>query len=98
MTRLVNDLLDVSRISTGKVSLRMELVNLKSIVEAAAEISRPVIDAHYHTYTVSLDSEPMWLQADSTRLAQALANILNNAAKYTPDGGRIALTAALEGE
>jgi PAS domain S-box-containing protein len=98
MTRLINDLLDVSRISTGKVSLQMELVNLQSIVEVATEISRPVIDAHYHTYTVSLDPAPMWLQADSTRLAQALANILNNAAKYTPDGGRIALTAAREGE
>ncbi|HEY3964579.1 MAG TPA: ATP-binding protein [Planctomycetaceae bacterium] len=97
MTRLVNDLLDVSRITSGKINLQMGPVELKQIVDAATEISRPVIESHHHTFTVSAEQKSIWLTGDSPRLVQALSNILNNAAKYTPSGGRIALTAGQEG-
>ncbi len=96
MTRLVNDLLDVSRITTGKISLQLETVELNQIVSAAAEISRPLIEARRHDFTVSIDQKPVWMKADPARLVQALANILNNAAKYTPDKGRITLEASQE--
>jgi signal transduction histidine kinase len=97
MTRLVNDLLDVSRITSGKINLQMGPVELKQIVDAATEISRPVIESHHHSFTVSTEQKSIWLTGDSPRLVQALSNILNNAAKYTPSGGRIALTAGQEG-
>ncbi len=97
MTRLVNDLLDVSRITSGKINLQMGPVELKQIVDAATEISRPVIESHHHSFTVSTDQKSIWLTGDSPRLVQALSNILNNAAKYTPNGGRITLAAGQEG-
>jgi signal transduction histidine kinase/ActR/RegA family two-component response regulator len=96
MTRLVNDLLDVSRITTGKIKLQTEPVELQRLVDAATEISRPVIEAHRHRFTISIDPNPLWLEGDRPRLVQALSNILNNAAKYTPDGGQITLTAGQE--
>ena len=96
MTRLVDDLLDVSRITTGKIKLQLEHVELKRIVEAAVEISRPVIELRRHHFTISIDPQPMWLNGDNPRLVQALSNVLNNAAKYTPHGGQITLTAARE--
>jgi PAS domain S-box-containing protein len=97
MARLVDDLLDVSRINTGKVRLRKEAVELGDILERAVEISRPLIEARRHELTEALPSEPVWLEADPTRLAQVFSNLLNNAAKYTEEGGHIWLTAQPEG-
>jgi CheY-like chemotaxis protein len=93
MTRLVDDLLDVSRISTGKIELRKRLIELAPVVDSAVEASRPLIERWGHQLTVSIPSEPIVLEADTTRLAQVLSNLLNNAAKYTQQGGRIRLTA-----
>ncbi len=92
MVRLVDDLLDVSRINRGKIILRSAPVLLSEVIERAVEVSRPLLEAHKHHWTVVLPREPVWLQADSLRLAQAVANLLNNAGKYTPENGRIRLT------
>ncbi len=92
MTRLVDDLLDVSRITRGKVKLQKEPVDLAAVVARAVEISRPLIDARRHELTVTLPPEPVRVEADATRLAQVVANLLNNAAKYTEERGRIWLT------
>jgi PAS domain S-box-containing protein len=97
MTRLVDDLLDVARIARGKVKLQKGAVELRTIVARAVETSSPLIDARKHDLTISLPSEPVWLEADPARLAQVLINLLNNAAKYTEEGGRIGLTAEREG-
>ncbi len=93
MVRLVDDLMEVSRITRGKIELRREQVELASVVRSAVETSKPLIDAAKHELTVSLPPEPLTLDADPVRLAQVVANLLNNAAKYTEDGGRIWLTA-----
>ena len=93
MVRLVDDLLDVSRISRNKLELRLEWIDLASIVRGAVETSRPALDAAGHTLEISLPTGPVLLQADPVRLAQALSNLLNNAAKYTQRGGRIELVA-----
>jgi PAS domain S-box-containing protein len=89
--RLVDDLLDVSRISRGKITLQTELVELRAVAERALETSRPFIDSRRHTLDVALPSDPLLVEADPVRLAQILANLLNNAAKYTPEGGRVRL-------
>ena len=91
--RLVDDLMDVSRITRGKIGLRKERVTLQSIVNSAVEASRPLIEKRGHDLTVSVPSEPIELEADLTRLAQVLLNLLNNAAKYTEPGGRISMSA-----
>ncbi|MFB9289844.1 ATP-binding protein [Pseudoduganella plicata] len=93
MVRLVDDLLDVSRINTGKLTIRHDPVELHSVVANALEIARPYIDALGHTISVTLPDEPMHVFGDATRLAQVLSNLLNNAAKYTDRGGRLTLTA-----
>lgn len=98
LTRLVDDLLDVSRISRGKINLKKECVKLAHVVADAVEIARPHIEARKHQLTVSQLPEPVWLDADSTRLAQVVSNLLNNAAKYTEKVGHIWLTVAREGE
>jgi len=95
VTRLVDDLLDVSRITRGQITLRQEPTELAAVVTRAVETSRPLIDARRHLLTVSLPPQPVRLQADPTRLAQVFANLLNNAAKFTKEGGRIWLTAEL---
>lgn len=92
LKHLVDDLLEVSRISSGRVQLRQEQLLLSSIVERAVETAQPLITQHRHELTVSLPPEPIWLQADAARLEQVLVNLLTNAAKYTEDKGRIALT------
>ena len=97
LTRLVDDLLDVSRVVRGKVQLRPEVVELQSVVTRALETAQPVVQAYRHEVTVSLPSEPLWLKADPVRLAQVIANLLNNAAKYTEQGGHIWLAAGMEG-
>jgi two-component system CheB/CheR fusion protein len=93
MVRLVDDLLDVSRYSRNKLDIRKERVELAAVVESAVESSRSLIDQSGHELTVSMPSAPLLLDADPIRLAQVLSNLLNNAAKYTPPGGRIWLTA-----
>jgi len=97
LTRLVDDLLDVARINSGKVALKREPVELARIVTQAVETSRPLIDAKRHRLTVDA-SEPIWIDADPVRLAQVIANLLNNAAKYTDDGGQIRVRAGREGD
>jgi PAS domain S-box-containing protein len=91
MTRLVDDLLDVSRITRGKIELRRERVELAAVVRSAVEATRPLVEKSGHELTVSLPGEPVHLEADPTRLAQVLSNLLNNAAKYTDQGGHIRL-------
>jgi PAS domain S-box-containing protein len=97
LVRLVDDLLDVSRISRDKLELRIAPVTLAEVVDHAVEASRPFIDAAGHTLTVRLPEGPVRLQGDLTRLAQVLSNLLNNSAKYTPAGGRIDIVGALDG-
>ena len=91
MVRLIDDLLDISRINSGKITLELERVHLRAAVEIAVELSRPAIDAAGHSLEVEFPDEDIELVGDATRLAQALGNVLNNAAKYTPAGGRIAV-------
>ena len=98
LARLIDDLLDASRISSGKVRLQIETIEFAGVVSRAIETTRPLTEARRHRLTVSLPSEPVWLKADPTRLAQVLSNLLNNAAKYTQAGGNIALTAEREGD
>jgi PAS domain S-box-containing protein len=93
LVRLVDDLLEVSRITRGKVELRKETVELARIVATAVETSRPLIEAARHQLAVAICSEPLLLDADPVRLSQVISNLLNNAAKYTDDGGQIWLTA-----
>jgi PAS domain S-box-containing protein len=93
LVRLIDDLLDMSRISRGKLELRKESVELASVIQSAIEISHPLIEASAHHLSVTLPSEPVHLQADPVRLAQVFANLLTNAAKYTDKAGRIGLTA-----
>lgn len=92
MVRLVEDLLDLSRVRRGKVSLREEKIDLRTVVEAAVEISHPLFVDRKHQLVVDQPPEPLWVIGDPTRLAQVMSNLLNNAAKYTPDGGHICLT------
>ena len=93
LVRLVDDLLDVSRITSGKIRLHRTPVDLAEVVSTAVEISRPLIEARGHRLTVRLAEAPLRMEADADRLAQVLANLLNNAAKYTEPGGRIDLVA-----
>lgn len=97
LARLVDDLLDVSRISSGKLELRFDRVALEDVVQAAVEASRPQIEAAGHRLVVNLPRGPVELDADPHRLIQVLSNLLNNAAKYTPEGGRIKLWAEQHG-
>ena len=93
LTRLTDDLLDASRITRGRLELRRERVQLADVVQSALETSRAAIEEGGQTLEVALPPEPVHLDADGTRLAQVFTNLLNNAAKYTPPGGRIAIEA-----
>ena len=97
MVRLVDDLLDVARISRNRLELRKEQVELESIVRSAVETSRPVLDAALNDLKVSLPAEPVLLDADPVRLAQVFSNLLNNAAKYSEPGGHISFVATQTG-
>ena len=97
MVRLVDDLLDVSRITRGKLELRKERVELASVIHQSVEACRPLAEGAKHELNVSLPPEPIYLHADSVRLAQVFSNLLNNACKYTEPGGRIWLTAERQG-
>jgi PAS domain S-box-containing protein len=94
MARLLDDLLDISRISRDRVELQIGRVTLASVVDMAVETSQPAIERSRHELVVSVPPEPIWLEADAVRLAQVLSNLLNNAAKYTEPGGHIRLTAS----
>jgi PAS domain S-box-containing protein len=96
LVHLVDDLMDVSRITRGKLQLRREQLSLEAVLQAALETSRPLIEAARHELTVQMPQMPVYVLGDLTRLAQIFSNLLNNAAKYTPPGGRIALTASAE--
>jgi signal transduction histidine kinase/ActR/RegA family two-component response regulator len=96
LSRLIDDLLDVSRIARGKIQLARQVTDLRSIVRLAVETSRPLIEQRQHRLDVALPPEPLWVEADAARLGQVLTNLLNNAAKYTDPGGQIALTATRE--
>ncbi|KQW87220.1 hypothetical protein ASC94_27840 [Massilia sp. Root418] len=97
MVRLVDDLLDVSRINTGKLAIRRAPLQLHTVVSDALELVRPYLASLDHTLEVQLPPPPVYIDGDATRLAQVLSNLLNNAAKYTDRGGRLSLRAALEG-
>ncbi|MBC5768578.1 ATP-binding protein [Ramlibacter albus] len=98
MVRLIDDLMDISRISTGKIRLEMRRIKLASALDAAVELSRPTIEAGGHRLELDYTAAAIELEADPTRLAQCVGNLLNNAAKYTPHGGRITLRARREGD
>jgi PAS domain S-box-containing protein len=98
LVRMVDDLLDVSRITRGKVELRREEVDLATVAAGAVEASRPLLDRAGHRLTVELPDQPLRLDADPVRLGQVLANLLNNAARYTPDGGEVRLAVERRGD
>jgi CheY-like chemotaxis protein/two-component sensor histidine kinase len=97
MNRLVDDLLDVSRITQGKIELKMDSVDVAEVVAVAVETARPFIDAQEHELTVRMPAHPVRVKGDFSRLAQILSNLFNNAAKYTDKKGRIELEVAEDG-
>jgi PAS domain S-box-containing protein len=97
LSRLVDDLLDVSRFTRGKIELRKRPVELRPIVEGAVETIQPLLERQGHRLTVSMPEEPVMLEADATRIEQVLANLLNNAAKFTEPGGRLGLCVETQG-
>ena len=96
VVRMVDDLLDVSRITTGKIELRRDFFTLGSIVSTAVEAASPAISAARHSLEIDVPEDPIWLYVDPARISQAITNLLNNSAKYTPQGGRIRLEAAAD--
>ena len=98
MVRLVDDLLEISRITRGQIELRKERVELGSVIRSAVEVSKPLVEDFEHQLTVSLPGEPLTLDVDSVRLEQIISNLLNNAAKYTDPGGKIWVTAKREND
>ena len=98
LKHLIDDLLEVSRITTGRVQLRPERIAVSGIVERALETARPLLDQRRHELTTSLPPQLIWLHADAARLEQVVVNLLNNAAKYTDEGGHIWLSVQQEGD
>jgi len=98
MVRLVDDLLDISRITKGKLLLTKEQVDLRVVINHSAETVRPFMDARRHDFSVALPITPIWVEADPARMEQVVANLLNNAAKYTDTGGLIRLSVIQEGD
>jgi CheY-like chemotaxis protein/two-component sensor histidine kinase len=94
MTRLVDDLLDISRITSGKITLRCHPVDVNEVVLRAVEVARPLIDSRHHELAVRTHDKPVIIEGDTTRLAQVVVNLLNNAAKYTPERGKISVRVA----
>jgi CheY-like chemotaxis protein/two-component sensor histidine kinase len=98
MSLLLDDLLDVSRVTRGTLELRTEMTELADVVDAAVETARPIIDAKRHRFSLEMPAEPVFFAADPLRLAQVLSNLLNNAAKYTDAAGEIRLRASADAE
>ncbi len=98
LARLVDDLLEVSRVTTGRIRLQRASVDLRAVVEHAVETARPIIEQRRHELSVSLPSDAVWLFADATRLEQVIVNLFTNAAKYTDQGGRIEVKVDRSGE
>jgi PAS domain S-box-containing protein len=98
MARLLDDLLDMARISRGRIDLRREIVDMAGIVQRAVETTRTLLEQRHHELTVSLPPQPVRVEGDPARLEQILTNLLNNAAKYTDPGGRIGLTVQRDGD
>jgi signal transduction histidine kinase/ActR/RegA family two-component response regulator len=92
LTHLVDDLLDVNRINTGKLELRKELLDLNAVMHDAIEVAQPLLDAGQHRLVLDLHPQPLWIEADRVRVSQIVSNLLNNAAKYTPNGGDVGLS------
>ena len=97
MSRLVEDLLDLTRFRHSKLTIRRESIDLRTVLPSAVEFSHTLIETRTHQLEVTPSAEPLWVSGDPTRLAQVVSNLLTNAAKYTPKGGHISLTAAKEG-
>jgi CheY-like chemotaxis protein len=97
MALLLDDLLDIARITRGKLELKTERVKLTDVVDSAVEAARPLLDGKHHSFKVSLPAEALILNADPLRLSQVLSNLLTNAAKYTDPGGHIELSGAVQG-
>jgi PAS domain S-box-containing protein len=98
LVRLTDDLLDVSRITTNRLELRREHIDLRTVLTSAVETTQPLLEAAGHSLAVHLPAEPLWIDADFTRIAQAFANLLNNAVKYTDRGGHVTISAQIEGD
>ncbi|MFL6624230.1 MAG: response regulator [Sulfurifustaceae bacterium] len=96
LTRLIDDLLDVARITSGRIKLQREPIELSDVVAHAAETARPLIEARRHRFSITVPPEPMYVEGDMVRLTQVVDNLLTNAAKYTDEGGSIELTADIE--
>src|SRR5688572_9781990 len=96
LAQLVDDLLDVSRITQGKIALKKEPVELGKVIQHSIETSRAMLDSKKHHLVLNVPSTPIWVHGDFARLAQVIGNILNNAAKYTSEGGRIELAASAD--
>ncbi|WUR14860.1 ATP-binding protein [[Empedobacter] haloabium] len=97
MVHLVNDLLDIARVSSGKIVLRRQVADLKDVIASAVETNLPALQAPGHLLTVDLPDQPLLVDVDVVRMSQVLGNLLSNAAKYTPAGGRIAVAARRDG-
>jgi signal transduction histidine kinase/ActR/RegA family two-component response regulator len=93
LCRMVDDLIDLSRISRGRLELQKETVEIRTLVARALEVTRAQIERHGHHLSIRIPTEPIWIEGDPSRLAQLLSNLLDNAAKYTPDGGEISVVA-----
>lgn len=98
LVRLIDDLLDISRVRQGKFNLQRKNITMQDVLQSALEVSRPLIENGKHTLTVDISDEPVWLNADLTRLAQIVSNLVNNAAKYTQDGGKIHLSVTTQND
>jgi hypothetical protein len=97
LTRLLDELLDVNRIARGQFTIERELIDVRDVISRAVEASRPLIDSRSHSIEVRAAETPVLVLGDAVRLTQAIVNLLNNAAKYTPDGGRIRLNTSVRG-
>ncbi len=97
LTRVVEDLVDLSLIVQGRIVLKRERVELTAMIDQALESSRPLMEAGWHRCEVRLPSQPIWLEGDPVRLAQVLIKLLDNAAKYSPDGGHVEIAAGITG-
>jgi signal transduction histidine kinase len=95
---LVNDLLEVTRVLSGRIQLHQEELDLRGIVQRALETTRDLFEQRKHELNVTLPEEPVWLMGDALRLEEVIVNLLNNAAKYTPEGGHVSLSLNKEGE